>query len=123
MTGTRKRHICVLMRSAPHGSIRAQEGLEAVLMASAFEQHLSVILIDDAVLQLSRGQRPRRIGAKDFASAFKALEMYGVDEVLVDSEALAARALTAGDLMIPVCALATSELARVLDDADVVMSF
>ena len=115
--------ICIVLRSSPYGSIRVQEGLEAVLMASAFEQRLIVVLMDDAVVSLRTGQQPRAIGAKDFSRVFRALEMYGVEQVLVDAESLREHAMNAEPLLVDAAVLGSREIATVLDDADVVMSF
>ncbi len=111
------------MRSAPYGTLRAQEGLEGVLMASAFEQQLTLLLVDDGVFQLMAGQDPAATGSKNFSPAYRALEMYGVEQVVVERESLAARGLSEADLLIPVVVLDSEHVARVLDSADVVMSF
>lgn len=111
------------MRSAPYGNIRAQEGLEAVLMASAFEQSLSLVLVDDGVQQLLAHQAPDAIGTKNFSSAYKALEMYGVERVVVDSTALTERGLGIDDLLLPAQLADRCEIARLLDEADLVMAF
>ena len=111
------------MRRGPHGSIQAQEGLEAVLMASAFEQRVSVVLVDDGVNQLQRGQSSEGIGRKNFSPVYKALEMYGVDAVLVEAQSLARRGLARPDLLIDVDVRDSAAIAAFLDDADVVLSF
>lgn len=111
------------MRRGPYGSIYAQEGLEAVLMATAFEQPVIVVLVDDAVYQLLRGQRPEGIGMKDFTKVHKALEMYGVESVAVEAESLARRGLTRADMLVDVEVLDGSAIATLMHGADVVFTF
>ena len=60
---------------------------------------------------------------KDFARAFRALEMYEPERVVVERDALEARGLTAADLMLEVEVLDGEALAALLEDSDVVLSF
>jgi len=117
------RSILFLNRHAPHGSIHAQEALDAVLMASAFEQHIELLFVDDGVFQLLAGQQPQAVGLKNFAAAFRALEMYEVEDLYADREALLQRGIDAQDLLLPVTLLDRPQCAQRLAAADVVLSF
>lgn len=109
-------------RRAPHGTIYAHEGLEAVLMASAFDQQVSLVFLDDGVYQLKNDQDTRGIGTKNFSRAFRALEDHGIEKIYVEKESLERRGLTAGDLSIPVEVLASHDLLEIMDAQDVVIS-
>ena len=117
------RRIVFLNRRAPHGSIHAQEALEVVLMGAAFDQRVCLVFMDDGVFQLKTGQDTSALGVKDFARAFRALEMYEPERVVVERDALEARGLTAADLMLEVEVLDGEALAALLEDSDVVLSF
>lgn len=115
------RRLVFLNRDAPHGSIRAQEALEAVLLGAAFDQRVSLLFMDDGVQQLRRGQDTAALGVKDFARAFRALADYGLEHIAVSRRCLEARGLTPGDLLIAVELLDDAQSAALLDGADVVL--
>ena len=112
-----------LNRRAPHGSIHAQEALDAVLMASAYEQHIELLFIDDGVYQLLAGQAPQAAGLKNFAAGFRALEMYEVKDLYAERESLQIRGINEQDLLVPIKLLDRAQCSHKLDAADVVLSF
>lgn len=117
------RSLVFLNRSAPHGSIRAQEALEVVLLGAAFDQRVSLLFMDDGVYQLKRGQDTTELGVKDFARAFRALEMYDLEHIAVSQRCLQARGLSQDDLLVTVELLDDAQIAALMDGADVVLSF
>ncbi|MCV6605105.1 MAG: DsrE family protein, partial [Porticoccaceae bacterium] len=68
-------NLLFILRSAPYGSSLAREGLEAVLAAASLGQNVSVLFMDDGILQLTRHQQPGQIGQKNNASMAAALPM------------------------------------------------
>ncbi len=86
-------------RSAPHGSIYAQEGLEVALIGAAFDQDVSMAFIDDGVFQIKNGQDTSATGMKNFSPAWRALGDYDITRLYVEKESLAARGLSVDDLM------------------------
>jgi tRNA 2-thiouridine synthesizing protein C len=110
-------------RKAPYGSIYALESLEVVLIAAAFEQDVSVVFVDDGVYQLKKGMQTKGIATKNFSPTYRALEDYDVDKLYVESESLAARGLTAEDLVTEVMVVGSGELATLMAAQDVVLSF
>ncbi|MEM7405768.1 MAG: sulfurtransferase complex subunit TusC [Pseudomonadota bacterium] len=128
-----------LHHRAPHGSVVAQEGLDAVLAAAAFDQNVTVAYLDDGVFQLVHGQDTSSIGIKNFTPAIRALAHYGVGQLLVEQESLSARGLARQDLVdatietdetaargpqVPLIRLVTrAELSALMEAQDVVLSF
>jgi tRNA 2-thiouridine synthesizing protein C len=112
-----------LNRRAPHGSLYAQEALDAVLVAGAFDQQVSLAFVDDGVYQLLKQQDTTGIGVKDFAPAFRALADYGINTLYVERESLAERGLSAGDLLVAVTLLSRADVAELMDNQDVVLGF
>jgi len=88
-----------LNRKAPYGTIYAWESLEVVLIGAAFDQVVSLMFMDDGVYQLVKGQDPSGIGMKNFSPTYRTLGDYEVKNVYVDRDSLAARGLTADDLV------------------------
>ena len=86
-------------RTAPHGSVYAQEGLEVALIGAAFDQDVSMAFIDDGVFQIKSGQDTSATGMKNFSPAYQALGDYDISRLYVERESLEARGLNMDDLM------------------------
>ena len=110
-------------RKAPYGSIYALESLEVVLITAAFEQDVSVVFADDGVYQLKKGMQTKAIATKNFSPTYRALEDYDIDKLYVEADSLAARGLTADDLVTSVKVVDSAELAELIEQQDVVLSF
>lgn len=110
-------------RRAPYGSVYALESLEVVLIGAAFNQDVSVVFADDGVFQLKKGQDTEELGMKNFSPTYRALEMYDVEKLYVEKESLEARGLTEEDLVVPVEVMSNSEIGKLMEQQDVVLSF
>lgn len=86
-------------RTAPYGSVYAQEGLEVALIGAAFDQDVSMAFVDDGVFQIKNGQDTSASGMKNFSPAYRALGDYEITRVYVEKESLEIRGLTVDDLM------------------------
>jgi tRNA 2-thiouridine synthesizing protein C len=110
-------------RKAPYGTIYALESLEVVLIGAAFEQDVSVAFVGDGVFQLTKGQDTKALEVKNFSPTFRALEDYDVTKLYVEREALEARGLTEGDLVVPVEVVDAQRMTQIMQDQDVILSF
>jgi len=124
-------------RKAPYGTIYAQEALEVVLIGAAFDQDVSLAFLDDGVFQLTKGQDTKAAGLKNFSPTFRALGDYEVTKLYVEQESLNERGLTLDDLQDiqyededddyeekpSIIVVSRSEMANVMADQDVVLSF
>jgi len=122
---------------APYGTVYALESLEVVLIGAAFEQDVSLAFIGDGVYQLVKGQDTQDIGMKNFSPTYAALGDYDVNKIYVEKESLEERGLSLDDLQHLVWEdededwaekdsirlVNRSELAELIDDQDVVLSF
>lgn len=91
-----------IMRTAPHCGIQVAEMLDIILTTAAFDQQVSLLLLDDGVFQIKENQNPARLQMKDSASIYKALEIYDVHDIYVEIESLHERGLKPSDLILPV---------------------
>jgi tRNA 2-thiouridine synthesizing protein C len=112
-----------LHRKAPHGTIYALEGLEAVLIFCSYEQEISLLFMDDGVFSLMKDQDTSELGTKGFSSAYRALDDYGVARVCVDKESLELRGLSKKDLIIDVKGMNPQEIAELMNKQDVILPF
>ena len=124
-------------RKAPYGTIYALESLEVVLIGAAFEQDVSLAFLDDGVYQLTKGQSTDEVGMKNFSPTYRALGDYDVNKIYVEQESLDARGLTLDDLQAltyededddwaekdSIKVVSAAELAEIMEQSDVVLSF
>ena len=110
-------------RKAPYGTVYALEGLEVVLISAAFDQDVSLVFLDDGVYELVKGQDTKAIGVKNFSPTYRALEGYDIEKLYVERESLDARGLSREDLVVPVEVLSAEEIAALMAEQDVVISF
>jgi tRNA 2-thiouridine synthesizing protein C len=110
-------------RRAPYGTIYALESLEVVLIAAAFEQDVSLVFMDDGVYQIQKGQNTEGIGVKNFSPTYRALEGYDVEKLYVEKESLESRGMTTDDLVVPVQVLDKGQLAALMEEQEVILSF
>ncbi|MDU8925500.1 sulfurtransferase complex subunit TusC [Pasteurellaceae bacterium LIM206] len=91
-----------VFRTAPHGRSASREGLDALLAATAFcdENEISVFFMDDGILNLVKNQHPELILQKDFISAFKLLDLYGIEQRYICRQSLEAFGLDTDQLII-----------------------
>ncbi|MCE5181312.1 MAG: sulfurtransferase complex subunit TusC [Betaproteobacteria bacterium] len=121
-SGTVKK-FAFINRKAPYGTIYALESLEVVLISAAFDQDVSLVFADDGVYQLKKGQGTKAVGMKNFSPTYRALEGYDIEKLYVEKESMEARGLTEEDLIVPVEVLTSQEMATLMDEQDVVLSF
>lgn len=110
-------------RKAPYGTIYALESLEVVLITATFDQDVSLVFMDDGVYEIVRGQQTKDIGLKNFSPSYRALEGYDVEKLYVEEESLRQRGLTEKDLLVPVEVLNSQQMAELMQQQDVVLSF
>jgi tRNA 2-thiouridine synthesizing protein C len=110
-------------RRAPYGTIYALESLEVVLIAAAFEQDVSLVFMDDGVYQIKKDQNTDAIGVKNFSPTYRALEGSDVEKLYVEKESLRSRGLTTDDLIVPVQLVDKDQLAQLMEEQEVILSF
>jgi tRNA 2-thiouridine synthesizing protein C len=123
MEGGTVKRFCYVNRKAPYGTVYALESLEVVLIGAAFEQDVSLIFVDDGVFQLTKGQDTADISMKNFSPTYRALEMYDVEKLYVEKEALEARGLSEEDLLVAVQIKTRAEIVDLMEEQDVVLTF
>jgi tRNA 2-thiouridine synthesizing protein C len=123
MEDGKKKKILYVNRKAPYGTIYALESLEVVLIAATFDQDVSLVFIDDGVYELVKGQDTKGIGIKNHSKTYRALDGYDVEKLYVERESMAARGLAEDDLIVDVEVLSSAEMAALMAEQDVVLSF
>ncbi|WP_297390753.1 sulfurtransferase complex subunit TusC [Acidiferrobacter sp.] len=110
-------------RKAPYGTIYALEALEVVLISAAFDQDVSLAFLDDGVYQVLAGNDPSGIGMKNFSPTYRALDDYDITKLYVERESLTERGLPEDGFVVPVNVVSRAEMAAIMSQQDVVLSF
>ncbi len=110
-------------RKAPYGTVYALESLEVVLISAAFDQDVSLAFLDDGVYELTKGQSTKGLEMKNFSPTYRALEGYDIEKLYVARESLEERGLSEDDLLVDVQVVSCAEMADLMAEQDVVLSF
>lgn len=111
-----------ILRHAAHKGNHVQEMLDIILITAAFDQQVSLLLLDDAVFQLKNNQQAEKYGYKETAAIFKALDIYDINDIYTETESLNAYGLKAEDLLLPVTLFPRTEIAGLMKGYDIVFT-
>ena len=116
-----KSFLFVMQTAAYHG-IKVQEVLDQVLITAAFDQQVSLLLLDDAVFHLMKNQHSDQVASKDISAIYRSLQLYDIDNIYIEQDSLNLRGLTPDELLIPVTLLNRQEVAAAIKSFDFVLS-
>jgi tRNA 2-thiouridine synthesizing protein C len=111
-----------ILRRPPYEGSAARETLDMLMTIAAFDQPVRVLFLDDGVFLLKTGQCPEGLGLKPIQLWLAALQVYDVEELWVEEESLTERGLDRQNLSLPVQFLRRAEVARLVSEADLVVS-
>jgi tRNA 2-thiouridine synthesizing protein C len=111
-----------VLRKPAHSGAYVQEMLDIILTTAAFDQKVSILLLDDGVFQLKTGQRPENMGMKDTAAIFNALEIYDVHDIYTEVESLQERGLQRCDLYLHIQVFYRKDIVGLMKRFDVIFA-
>jgi tRNA 2-thiouridine synthesizing protein C len=114
--------ILFILRKPPHSGAYIQEVLDIVMTTTAFDQEVSLLLMDNSVFQLKKHQKLEGTGLKDTAAIFKALPVYNITAIYTETESLLENGLTADSLSEPVTEISRANIGEFLKKFDLVLS-
>lgn len=124
MSNIPSKKILFTSRHAPYGSSLAKDALDAILAASAYDQQLSLLFMDDGVFQLLANQATGGIGQKSFAAILPALSLYEINSIYVHYESLVKRQININELVIDsVQVIDSNAICSLLAEQDQLLSF
>ena len=94
--------LLLICRRSPWSGPSAREALDIALAGGAFDLPISLLFLDDGVLQLQSGQQPAAIQQKDLTANLQALPLFGVEALYVARADLDRRGLSVEHLTLPV---------------------
>jgi tRNA 2-thiouridine synthesizing protein C len=124
MSGVQSKKLLFISRHAPYGSSLAKDALDAILAASAYDQQLSLLFMDDGVFQLLPNQAAGEIGQKSFAAILPVLPLYEINSIYVHCESLEKRQITINELVLDgVQIIDSAAICSLLAKQDQLLSF
>lgn len=115
--------LLVILRHAPHGSSWLREGLDAALVAAAFGRRVSLLFMGEGVTALIEGQQAGALGQKGTAPTLEMLEMYDIETLWVEAEALERLGVTPAELMLAPRPLSAEAIASAVEAHPLVLTF
>lgn len=92
------KHIGLVCRTPPYGNSKARELIDIALAAGVFDQKVCLIFLGDGIFQLQAGQLPTSIEQKNHGKLIDMLEIYGIDNIVVQESAMASRNLKRSEI-------------------------
>ena len=114
------KRILGLLQRPPYVDVRVTEALDALLVAAAFEQRVSLLFRGDGVQQLLAGQAPE--GQRSVAKILTSLPVYEITDVYGAAGDFRRAGVTADDCVVPPKLLDDAEVADLIAAHDVVLS-
>lgn len=108
--------ILIISQQSPYANAKAQEALDVVLTAAAYEIPVNLLLCGDGVFQLLPNQDGSSIGKKNLASNLQALEIYGVDTIYICEKSLTMRGLEATPFAIEITPINHASITALIAD-------
>ncbi|MGQ7248307.1 DsrE family protein [Halomonas sp. V046] len=115
--------VLVILRHGPHGGSLLKEGLDAALVAAAFGKRVSLLFMGEGAAALVTGQTAGALGQKGTHATLAMLEMYDIETLLVEAEALEGLGLVIADAEMDVYPVSAAEVADQVAAHALVMTF
>jgi len=110
-----------VMQTPAYSGNKVQEVLDIVLITAAFDQRVSLLLLDDAVFHLHSQQQSTTVASKDISAIYRSLELYDIESIYVEQESLNYTGLLVSNLLVPVKLIARQELPSLFKTFDFVL--
>lgn len=114
--------VLLISRQAPWGGISAAEALDIALAAGAFDLPLSILFMDDGVLQLLEQQQSQILEQKDLSANLQALPMFGIEQLYVAQQCLNQRGLADSPLALAADQLDDQQIQQLIRQHDYVVT-
>lgn len=124
--------ILFIFRSTPYRSSKAQEGIDAALAASAFDQKITVLFMDEGVWQLHNHQQSRgikleniqeKVERKNIAAQLESFPLYDIKKIHVDGKALKRFSIPKTELILKPSLVNDKKLRSLIASNDIVLTY
>ncbi|GAA5215129.1 sulfurtransferase complex subunit TusC [Corallincola platygyrae] len=116
------KRIALVFRQSPFDGNQVQETIDIGLAYAAYDQAVTLIFTDDAVSACCDSTKPEKAGYANFLKQFGAFDMYDIEEVWVNKQAMKKRGLAGSRLRESVQFVDENQIASSLSSFDIVLS-
>lgn len=116
-----KKYLFTLQKSSYSG-LYVQEMIDIILTTAAFEQDVTILLLDDAVFHLKNHQNAINSAYKNTATLFSMLPTMDVNAIFVETQSLVERGLSKNELSLPVQEVSRKEVTAFMSQFDLIFS-
>lgn len=109
-----------VLQHPPYLDDRVFEAFDALLVAAAFEQHVSLLFRGAGVTQLLASQNPK--GQRSLSKILLSLETYEISDIYADADALATHGVRLEDCVIKATPVTGEEISALINSQDAVLS-
>jgi len=114
--------ILFIQREAPYISIRPQEGLEMLMLASSFNFQITLLFLADGIWQLVKDQDGKQVGRKNLGAMLQSLPLFDIHAIFAEESGLNKRNLTESDLGLSVTPVASGDISALMRSADLIIN-
>jgi len=112
-----------IFTQAPYSRAAGQEGLDAVLVASAFELRVSLLFLHDGIYQLKTEQISQADGLKQFTKTYAALQDFGIEEIYTHDLSRLARGISDDEMIVTTRNVDSDQIRALIAEQDKVFTF
>ncbi|GGD02422.1 sulfurtransferase complex subunit TusC [Halopseudomonas salina] len=112
----------LIITSRPPTHIAAREALDLALASAAFGVPTGFLFMGDGVLQLRKGQDASLLQQKSLTANLGALDMYGVEDIMVCRHSLAERGMNIKQCSLAADCVDSAQIAVLLEHYSEVVS-
>lgn len=116
-----KKYLFALQKPSYSG-LYVQEIIDIILTTAAFEQEVSILLLDDAVFHLNNNQNAINSAYKNTATLFSILPTMDVNAIFVETQSLLERGLSQNELTLPVQEVSREDITPFMSQFDIVFA-
>lgn len=120
---TTKKRVLIINRRPPCGHSSARDALDVALTCGVFELEVSLLFVDDGVLQLINHQQPQAIGQKSLSAVLSALPMYDIEQIYACSSSLSRYGLAPSSLVNNPLPADDALIQQLIREHDLVLNF
>ena len=110
------------LRKSSYSGLYVQEMMDIILTTAAFEQDVTILLLDDAVFHLKNHQNAINSAYKNTATLFSILPTMDVDAIFVETQSLLERGLSADMLTLSVQEVSREDITPFMSQFDIVFA-
>ncbi|WP_275287677.1 sulfurtransferase complex subunit TusC [Halomonas elongata] len=115
--------LLVILRHGSHGTSWLREGLDAALVGAAFGREVALLFMGEGVLGLLEGQGQGALGQKGTGPTLEMLEMYDIEALYVEEQAMARYGLEQRDFLLAARHLDDTAIAELVERHALVLTF